>query len=219
MDSRAIKESIATLLATGLGIERLVLGSFHADSPALTGILQGLDPAKRGVYRKAFVNLKCLEILLPIFVQKEENNVIRTIELNYGGISAIIQSAPQLEELPLAFNMASQAPLPRCFVDSLQIPKLRALRRASACVRGPSCLVRFCCRHATALKILELSELCIQTSSWERVFTGPRERLSLDKKHNLQSLGAGTHDETWTSRPHWCTSAGIRRQQQYKSSV
>lgn len=151
-------------------------------------------------------------------MQKEENNVIRTIELNYGGISAMIQSAPQLEELRLAFSMSSQAPLRVALSTLYRIPSC-VLSEWRLYFRDLSCLVRFCCRHATTPKILELSELCLQTSSWETVFTGLIDRLSLDRKYNLQSLGRCTCDGTWTSGPQWCTSAGIRRHKQYTSFV
>lgn len=170
----------STLFVTGLGIERLALGSFHGDSPALIGIIQGLDLAKQGLYQKAFRNLKCLEILLPMVVHHEDNGFLQTLELNHAGISVFIQSAPLLEELRLVFDISSQHALPSSFVDSLQIPNLHTLRLAAVLFQDPSCLVRFCSRHSATLKMVEFSELCLQTGSWETVYIGLRDILMLE---------------------------------------
>jgi hypothetical protein len=183
-DSRAgqalFEALTSSLFDAGLAIERLVLGSFNGDSPALVGIFQGLDLAKQELYQRAFSKLKCLEILLPMVVHHEDNGFTQMRELNYEGLSALIQSAPLLEELRLAFDMPSQNTVPSCFVDSLQIPNLHTLRLATVRFQDPSCLIRFCREHAATLKRVEFSELCLQTGSWESVFTGLRDALQLE---------------------------------------
>ena len=63
-DSRAgqaLFGAVTSLLsAEELAIERLVLGSFNGDSPALVGIFQGLDLAKQELYQRAFRKFKVL---------------------------------------------------------------------------------------------------------------------------------------------------------------
>ena len=166
------------LYVARLSVERLVLGLFPRSNPAEA--IQGYTHVRQKLYRTAFYNLKCLELRLSTATQGQESVISQGGTLNYKGILSLIRSAPNLEELRLEFDVASQTSIPSLFIDSLQIPKLRVLRLATIFFQDSSCLVQFCSRHAETLKVVELSELCLQTGSWETVFTAMRETTHLD---------------------------------------
>lgn len=171
---------VSTLFVMELGIERLVLGSSPGDSPPLIGILQGLNPAKQNLYQKAFGSLNYLKLVLPTVIYHEDGGFGQRHKLNYNGISALIWAAPLLNELQLVFDMPSQDALPSRFLKSLQIPRLRTLQLVTIAFQDPLCLARFFSKHATALKRVELSDLSLETGSWETVFTEMRDVLMLN---------------------------------------
>jgi hypothetical protein len=72
-------------------------------------------------------------MLLPGFVRHEEE-----YQLNYMGISALIQSALLLEELILDFDLTGFDALPANFLASLKLPRLRTLGLATASFQDPS---------------------------------------------------------------------------------
>jgi hypothetical protein len=138
----------SALSISGLGIEELVLGSFRGGAPSLLGIVQGLSPARLG-----------LGTLLPMVVHHEDGSFAQTHELNWAGISALIQSAPLLEELRLGFNMSSHNALPSSFLRPLQISRLQILRLSTVLFQEPFCLVKFLSKHGAILKRVEFEEL------------------------------------------------------------
>ena len=177
---------------SGLSIEELSLRSFLVDSPSLIGIIQGLAPTRLRLYQQAFGTVKRLEILLPFIVNDEDDGY--SYDINYAGISALIQSAPLLEELRLEFDMDSSEPLPSNFLGSLKLLSLRTLTLKSAEFEDPLCLIGFLSKHAISLKEVYFRTLTLQTGSWETVFIGMRDALTLDSI----SMAGDFRLEEWT---------------------
>ena len=99
-------------------------------------------------------------MLLPMAVHDED--VGR--ELNCVGISALIQSAPLLQELRLEFDMINNQ-LPANFLESVKLPRLRTLGFDSALFQDPLCLIKFLTKHATTLKRVDFGSLYLETGS------------------------------------------------------
>lgn len=167
---RFFKAITSALCVSGVSIEDLTLGS---NGPSLIGIIQGLTPTMHSLYGQAFGNVRRLNILLPGFLDTED-------ELNLSGISALIHSAPLLEELRLEFDTHSAKTLAPSFLASLKCPRLRTFELSWAVIRDPLCLVQFLVKHAASLKSVDFTTLTIRTGSWQTVFIGMRDSLTLE---------------------------------------
>jgi hypothetical protein len=80
-------------------------------------------------------------MLLPFIVNDEDSRY--NYDLNYAGISTLIQLAPLLKELRLEFNMDSSEPLPPNFLGSFKLLSLQTLTLKSAESEDPLSLIRF----------------------------------------------------------------------------
>jgi hypothetical protein len=193
-------EAITSALSVSeLGIEELLLGSFDFDSPSLIGIIQSLAPGRLRLYQQAFGTLKRVQMLLPWIVYDEDIGR-EDQDLNCAGISALIRSAPLVEELRLEFDRYGAKPLPPNFLGSLKLPSLRALALESAVFEDSLCLIKFLSKHAISLKEVDFGTLTLQTGSWETVFIGMRDALTL---HSISMVGEFRVDEWTEITPEW----------------
>lgn len=71
-------------------------------------------------------------------------------------------------------------------LGSLKLPHLQTLGLGWAKFQDPSCLVDFLSNYAITLKRVELGYLELQTGSWETVFIGMRDNLTL---HSISLSG------------------------------
>ena len=196
---RFFDATACALSVSGLGIEELSLGSFDEDSPSLLGVIQNLAPAKLRLYQQAFGSLKRLALKLPWVVYDKSGGPNH--DLNCAGISALIQSAPLLEELRLGVDMYGSEPLPADLLESLKLPRLRTLGLHSVLFQDPVCLIDFLSKHAATLKRVELWALNLQ-AFWESVFIGMRDILTLD------SIYIGHNGCQWIEMEPWWTESG-----------
>lgn len=188
-------EAITDALAfTGNGIRALEIGSFsdlkdwHLHDLGLVGTLQRISPAAADKYQQAFWAIKTLKIHLPhnLLGVTGEN------ELNYAGISVMIQASSSLEELHISFPLACVSAIPEWFLRSVKIPKLRVLDLTRATFEDPSHILDFLARHAATLKTVRFSGLELDRGSWETVFLGMRATLAITSSSIRDFYGSGS---------------------------
>ena len=165
------------LAASNTGIKDLTLGEFDGEStytwvPSLVSTVQALTPARLQLYQRAFGKLRRLKIVLPWLIQGDYQS-------NFGGLSALIQSASLLEELWLTFDNINVYPLQHDFLNTLELSYLKTLALHSISFQDPPTLLSFLGRLAGTLKSLTCFHLSLKHGSWETVFLGLRDILTL----------------------------------------
>lgn len=150
--------AIASALAfSEIYIENLTLGSDYLDVPPLLSMIQSLTPIGRQLYQMTFRNLKHLHLKVSWSGSDYE-------DVNFDGLSMLIQSAQRLEGLSL--NLWPFTPtLPSSFLRSFEIPRLHTLKLWYATFQDPFELIHFLSKHALTLRAIEFCGLGLKKGS------------------------------------------------------
>jgi hypothetical protein len=123
-----------------------------------------------GIYHEAFSQLERLDIKLS-WVESHFT------QLNYHGLSSLIQAAP-LRELRLVTSSSSPVP-PDAFLAVLGASRLRVLELEGVRFNSPSGLLQLLHGLASTLEIVRFHNLGIEHGSWETVLLEMRSAFNL----------------------------------------